>query len=398
MKKAGNKTQGNEILRLKSYFQDAQHGSYCRTRSYRFKAESDSSECWLEAHKMHASGWLVQEKRKHPAGLFSDKPFVEQILKHEKTSFFDAVQKLAEYEETQERLGYALLAQPDFDELGCDYFIPFAEREGIVFDIDGKPFPTQEGGHIVGRGKFPEEAYRKAKEAWDKKDIKQTGFSDEESLLPVLFKGQVAARKVNSPSFKVDKNFFKRMNKVLTAMEKTRGAFSNAAECEFRSIKSVGDLVVCYGIFGVLTAGLMPLVLYNIAPEDRPKQAFQKQFNKLCRAVTVLPDSDFRTEACKFTKEINLGYHILWARQACHDVAEGKRKAAHMKERLAAVETLLLERGMEDKIDSISQRIKGDLSENTLKNEIIGRFRRKIETFKNVANDMRHQEIQSLEF
>lgn len=153
---------------LKDAFRHAAFGTECWTQSYPNTAFPDRTE-WLEAHRssVTGAGWVILRKNLDP-NHFSGRPVVEQKESARGLTFFDAVEYLARYEASQLARGIVAIDLGEASALGDRHFIAFAKREGIVFDTDFMPHPT-DGGRIVTPGSFAEQDYGGAIAANDRK-------------------------------------------------------------------------------------------------------------------------------------------------------------------------------------------------------------------------------------
>ena len=81
--------------------------------------------------------------------------------------FMDAIAVLSKYE--RGHIASGTLSAPDdiIDNLGKDHFIPFAESNGLIFDINGIPHPTM-NGEIVTDGIFAKDAIARARAFYTK--------------------------------------------------------------------------------------------------------------------------------------------------------------------------------------------------------------------------------------
>jgi len=142
---------------------------------------------WWEAHYDPQQGWNITKKEWQPQHVDSDNyddspPITQTPLKnYQGLTFSKVIEKLTKYEAEQQDRGYIPFDSGEPYDLGEKHFIAFAEREGIVFDIDGTPHRTI-NGHIPGKGVFPADASEKAEEAYrDKANRLKTPLTD---LLP----------------------------------------------------------------------------------------------------------------------------------------------------------------------------------------------------------------------
>lgn len=155
-----------EMKNLRETFKDAVYGNRFRTLSYisSFDDPATADREWLEAFKMPGQGWKIKSMLSH-GGDVTGEPVVRQKVLDGTYSFFGAVEKLAVYAATQGDMNKEACESPDAEELGYLYFRNFAEREGVAFDLEGRPHPTSQG-MIVSDGIFPPEAYDKAEDSY----------------------------------------------------------------------------------------------------------------------------------------------------------------------------------------------------------------------------------------
>jgi predicted FMN-binding regulatory protein PaiB len=159
---APNELEGFYRGDLALAFANAVHGYKCRTQSFRLPDADEHSEVWQQACLMQDNtGWMVLEITRAP---LLDNPDVmvsgHKIVK-EHISFFDAVCFLTKFEISRISM-LASATGKSKEDLELEHFQAFAEREGIVFDIEGKPHPTVHG-EVQTKGKFTDEALARAR-------------------------------------------------------------------------------------------------------------------------------------------------------------------------------------------------------------------------------------------
>jgi hypothetical protein len=139
--------------------QTAKFGTSCT--SHAFLTVQDHIE-WYAGHQGEDGTWSIRKVTEMPNVSGRAVPVGEPV--HKTTtqqtglSFFEAIKILAAYEQGQ----LALHVVPvDLDDAviksGQMHYTPFAEREGIVFDTSGTPYPTV-NGEVVGDGIFTKAA------------------------------------------------------------------------------------------------------------------------------------------------------------------------------------------------------------------------------------------------
>jgi hypothetical protein len=160
--------------KLSHGFEDARWGSQCRTLSYSSGADEAIGVEWLEAFRLPDATWGVMRCRKKDttfvrgsgelkgSGIEQKHLVDEQGIPYVNISFYDAIVKLAEYEATQADLGWKKSKHPTEKELGNEYYRTFALNEGLVFDNENTPHPT-DGGRLIIPGTFLEEDYLKVR-------------------------------------------------------------------------------------------------------------------------------------------------------------------------------------------------------------------------------------------
>lgn len=153
------KPQPGFLESLKMNFEFARYGNQCRTLSFRNEdtAEALGTEFLRAMEDPLTRRWHVYRFRRRGAdvscALTESGPF----------TFFEAVEHLARYEVSQPDFGAAPAGGDeggDAAALGSSYFRAFAEKEGIVFDLDDLPHPSLHG-LVATPGRFPADAEEK---------------------------------------------------------------------------------------------------------------------------------------------------------------------------------------------------------------------------------------------
>lgn len=147
----------------------AKLGTSCSTHA--FLTVQDHIE-WLAGHQGSDGKWSIRKITEMPNISGRAVPVGEVVQKtttqQTGLSFFGAIKVLAAYEQGQ----LALHVVPvDLDDAviksGHDHYAGFAEREGIVFDTAGEPYPTV-NGDVVGDGVFTKAALERARAVYRK--------------------------------------------------------------------------------------------------------------------------------------------------------------------------------------------------------------------------------------
>lgn len=146
-------------------FEDAAYGSYCRTLDHH-SIHGVGLTQWMEARKV-SGGWVVKYKERCRDQDGQNTSFVKQTTAGKNLTFFEAVQMLAQYEQTALDMGWAASRDSDtgLSSTAPQYYRVFAEREGLAFDKDGAVYATDKG-IILHDGVFAEDAYEKAEASY----------------------------------------------------------------------------------------------------------------------------------------------------------------------------------------------------------------------------------------
>lgn len=151
-----------------SEFQVAKFGTACI--SHAFLTVQDHVE-WRAGFQGDDGRWTIKKMTEMPNISGAATPVGERVQKtttlQSGLGFFDAIQSLATYEQGQLALG---LLPVDRD--GPDHYQVFAEREGLIFDVDGLPYPTAQGA-VVGDGAFTTHALDRARMTQNYAPMKQ---------------------------------------------------------------------------------------------------------------------------------------------------------------------------------------------------------------------------------
>jgi hypothetical protein len=160
---------------LSKKFEDARWGATCRTLSFKRSGNDVLGTEWLQASRMPDNTWSIMRcqkkdvtlsqstKQVHGAGISQSWLLDDEGYPYNDLTFYDAIIKLSEYESTQADLGWELSDSPTEEDLGSEYYRNFALNEGLVFDSENTPQPT-DGGRLLIPGTFLEDDYNKAKE------------------------------------------------------------------------------------------------------------------------------------------------------------------------------------------------------------------------------------------
>lgn len=165
---AGPASLSTSVDSLKDAFRTAAFGQDFRTQTYGSTALPDCTE-WLGAHfsSLPNKGWVVLRKTRN-AAHYSAGDVVDQKEAAHGLTFFDAIEYLARYEASQTARGFVPVIENQVEALGFQHFMAFGRREGLAFDVDGMPHPTDHG-RIVTSGVFPEKSYNEVQAATEKK-------------------------------------------------------------------------------------------------------------------------------------------------------------------------------------------------------------------------------------
>lgn len=154
---------------LKEKFGKAVFAGECRTLTFP-SGRDDGSSVFFTAKAADAafSRWIVQKAAQKPgtngeAGPVAFKTVCENV------GFFDAVERLARFE-TEHPALCGVEALDTKKDLGPLHFEAVALAEGIVFDTDGLPHPTEEG-RILTEGEFSPETLRLASQIRSRTDF-----------------------------------------------------------------------------------------------------------------------------------------------------------------------------------------------------------------------------------
>lgn len=151
-----------------SEFQVAKFGTACI--SHAFLTVQDHVE-WRAGFQGDDGRWTIKKMTEMPNISGAATPVGERVQKtttlQSGLGFFDAIQSLAVYEQGQLALG---LLPVDRD--GPDHYQVFAQREGLIFDVDGLPHPTAQGA-VVGDGAFTTHALDRARITQNYAPVKQ---------------------------------------------------------------------------------------------------------------------------------------------------------------------------------------------------------------------------------
>lgn len=150
---------------LRARFSQAAYGAFFRTRAYKppvlAEIDSDTDRVWREATYVPDFGWLLRNVYRYrgPDGAVWDKS--ARINPDRGVDFFEAVKSLSIFENTTDSHS-GVEAEPDeVKQLGHTHLRAFAEREGLVFDVNGVPHVTA-NGFIVTDGVFPSDTQARA--------------------------------------------------------------------------------------------------------------------------------------------------------------------------------------------------------------------------------------------
>jgi hypothetical protein len=147
---------------LLAQFNDSAYGTYCRTQA--FKAEDLGYALWRKAvYNPDETGrlkWSVYEVRESDVqftdperGVMTPNKQIKKLT--DKLSYFEAIKALATFELApfvNPDLSYERTGQ-SAQELGSIYYKTLANSDGIIFDLENSPHPTQ-AGSIVTEGRF----------------------------------------------------------------------------------------------------------------------------------------------------------------------------------------------------------------------------------------------------
>lgn len=145
-------------------FQSAKYGTDCA--SHAFLTVQDHIE-WHTGHQDADGRWTIRKFTEMPNVRGSAVP-VGDVVQRTTTlktgiGFFDAVAALAVYEQGQLALGSVCVdLGRATQQSGQMHYTAFAEREGIVFDTSGTPYPTKDG-EVTGDGVFSKVALDRAR-------------------------------------------------------------------------------------------------------------------------------------------------------------------------------------------------------------------------------------------
>ena len=156
--------------------QMARFGSVCSTRAF-FNVQGHVE--WYTGQQGPDHNWTMRKITEMPNVSGAAVPVGEMVRQTNVVmngvAFFDAIKILANYELGQLALG-TLPADPDEQtpRSGQMHYTDFAEREGIVFDTSGAPYPTL-NGEVVGDGVFSIAALDRARAV----QMKQSSFAQQ---------------------------------------------------------------------------------------------------------------------------------------------------------------------------------------------------------------------------
>jgi hypothetical protein len=143
---------------LRKQFSVAKRGTFCRTVAFKSAVGGDAlGVTHLQAvEDPNTFRWMLQEVTAQPNMVNENLP-VGATIDRRRTrasglTFFEAVESLGNFERLQDSRGNVPDGQTA-EQLGAEHYKTFAEAEGIVFDLNGRPHPTQQG-MIVTDGDF----------------------------------------------------------------------------------------------------------------------------------------------------------------------------------------------------------------------------------------------------
>lgn len=127
----------------------AKYAEYARTRSV--KRDDILVEEYREAHRIDEDNWRVLDVSVYDLGKKNDKKITKKET-GDNVKYHEAMVMLAQFELMPQHTTFEYTGE-SVEELGDDYFLKSAYREGIIFDKAGYPHVKQYG-HIVTPGQF----------------------------------------------------------------------------------------------------------------------------------------------------------------------------------------------------------------------------------------------------
>lgn len=157
-----DKPEQDESRSLRDEFKSAVYGNRFRTLAYINSLDDPETadQEWLEAYCLSGrDDWRIKKITFHK-GDITGRPAEYDVPLDGRYSFIEAAEKLALYEATQKDLNKLPCSRPSLEELGYSHVRAFAERELLVFDLDGNIHPTKDG-MVVTKGWFEPETKEK---------------------------------------------------------------------------------------------------------------------------------------------------------------------------------------------------------------------------------------------
>lgn len=158
----------------------ALYGHYFRSSGFL----KDNQEKWMDAVQVKPGFWKIRIinsdiTRHSDEGL--ERHTTDIITLEHSYALFDALKKVYEFElsNLREDHGVDILDRPET--LQDRHYIAFGEREGIAFDVNGRPLLTI-NGEIVETAAVNYEDMQRVREAWANKNI--SSMPNENDMLP----------------------------------------------------------------------------------------------------------------------------------------------------------------------------------------------------------------------
>lgn len=316
-------------------FDEAYYGTKFRTVSFLHPEIAGLSIRREALHTPWNNRWMVTEVREQAPRADQDGASEQTRILSEGLPFFAAVRDIASFECNQQGLGgYVSDSRVTRETLGTEHYQAFAEREGIIFDVEGVPHPTLRGEIVTG-ATFTSEAKKRAR-AFKRGDAPSRHF---ETILAAILEVPAPyhedGRMQTESLFKklkytaLTKDFLSHLKKmhVISELCFDRKIWKDAQKCIMSTLpedfyyqrifdsRRLDDEDAAWALLKILST----IHTADNAVKQTPAVYIEQETDACLKIINDMKDEDKKETKEALTKIVmifNFIFHLLGARQA----------------------------------------------------------------------------------
>ncbi len=329
---------------------------------------------------------------------------------------FDALHYCAYLEKGENDLRRTVTDQEEETQKGISHYKDFAKEEGIPLDTDGMPHPPVKG-RIVTEGNFLPVAYETAEKRKDEPVKRPVPPSRSTPPLPTYENGSVAMALLNdNEKQEIEQKIevSSRFHQTLGIIKKLETEFNYTVKKKFNIWDHLDNGPGL--LFAPVLGGILPIIPLAIVSSDAsgtavlstifggvassvylcikqgvnlPRRAFKNRLAQLNRDVARYPEGPQKDALRHFSDKVEMGFHILWARQVFRDAAVGKKSKSYIDRALKRIEKIAVKQGWEgNEITELKLSLPNRLTEKTYDKTLLLSIEKDIYGFSDNANNL----------